>query len=231
MCDGRLFEAQKRALEVAGHACFDGSLTGADTVEGLAAALLDKAPDDFAVVGLSMGGIVAFELYRQAPDRVTHLALLNTTHRADRAGQQRMAQLERVRRGELDLVLREELKPTYMHPANRTPARLDLLARMAQDLGDGVFEQQTKALRYRRAYTDLMPEISCPTLVLTGEDDTVCPPAIHDEMARAIRPARKRIVATCGHLSPIERPEEVNQALLELLSSEIRSPNPLFQTV
>lgn len=223
MCDGRLFEAQKRALEAAGHTCFDGSLTGADTLEDLAAALLEKAPDNFAVIGLSMGGIVALELMRQAPQRVSRLALLNTTHRADRAGEKRIAQLARVQRGELDLVLREELKPTYMHPANRTPERLDLLARMANELGDKVFKRQTRALMYRRSYTDLLPKIGCPTMVLTGLDDSVCPPSLHEEMARAIPNAQKVILQQCGHLSTIEQPEAVSEALLTLLERETRS--------
>lgn len=230
MCDGRLFDAQKRALEVAGFVCVDGSLTQADTVEGLAHALLNEAPERFAVIGLSMGGIVALELVRQAPERVSHLALLNTTDRADRAGETRIAQLSRVHKGELDLVLREELKPTYMHPANRTPERLDLLARMAMDLGDEVFEHQTHALMHRRAYTDLLPYVASPTLVLTGEDDAVCPPSLHEEMALAIPGAKECILERCGHLSTLEQPEAVNDALLALLACEARPETSTLQT-
>lgn len=231
MCDGRLFDAQKRALERKGLTCFDSALTADDTVEKLAARLLSDVPEDFALVGLSMGGIVALELIRQAPERVTHLALLNTTHRADQSGERRNAQLERVRRGELDLVLRDELKPIYMHPANRLKARLDLLAHMAEELGEATFERQAKALMQRRAYTDLLPSIECPTLVLTGEDDAVCPPALHQEMANSIPGARLVLIPQCGHLSTLEQPEAVNLALLELLSSEAHSPAGLLPTI
>ena len=208
----------------------DGSLTQADTVEGLAHALLKEAPERFTVIGLSMGGIVALELVRQAPERVSNLALLNSTHRADRAGKSRRAQLSRVHKGELELVLREELKPTYMHPANRTPERLNLLARMANDLGDAVFERQTFALMHRRAYTDLLPKIACPTLVLTGLDDVVCPPALHEELAHAIPGAQLRCLERCGHLSTLEQPDAVNDALLALLAREARLETSLLQT-
>ena len=221
MCDGRLFDAQKRALEVHGHACMDGVLTSAETIEGLAAAVLHTAPETFAVIGLSMGGIVALELVRQAPQRISHIALLNTTHRADRARAKRMAQLERVNRGELSLVLRDELKPIYMHPSNRLPDRLELLSRMAEALGERVFERQTKALMQRSAYTETLADIACPSLVLTGEDDTVCPPDLHHEIAEAIPEARLTLIPQCGHLSTLERPDIVSEALLDLLARQL----------
>ncbi|MEL6486373.1 MAG: alpha/beta fold hydrolase [Pseudomonadota bacterium] len=222
MCDGRLFDAQKRAFEADGYKCLDGRLTGAETVQELAASILASAPRVFAAIGLSMGGIVALEMARLAPDRISHLALLNTTHRADRAGKQRTAQLERVRHGELDLVLRDELKPTYMHPANRLAARLDLLARMADDLGEDVFEQQTHALMDRRSYTQGLSHIRCPTLIMTGEQDAICPPDLHREMASAIPDARLHVIPQCGHLSALEQPKVVSDALLALLAREAR---------
>jgi len=216
MCDGRLFAPQMKALRDEGHACAAADLSGARTIEALAEAILAQAPDCFAPVGLSMGGIVALELYRQAPERISHVALLNTTFRADSAGAQRMVQLDRVRQGELDLVLREELKPNYMHPANRSPARLDLLADMAAKLGETAFESQTAALMARQDYEEVLALIKCPTLVLTGDSDAICPPDLHREIAAAVQNSRLVIVPQCGHLSSLEQPDSVTAALRDL---------------
>ena len=217
MCDGRLFSAQQRSLEAAGHSCSNGDLASGETIEELAANVLADAPECFVPVGLSMGGIVALEIVRQAPERVSHLALLNTTYRADKAGPQRIAQIDRVRQGELNLVLREELKPTYMHPDNRTAERLALLSDMGAALGEDVFERQSKALIARRSYAESLCEISCPTLVLAGAQDEVCPVVLHRDIAAAIPCARLEILQGCGHLSTLEKPAAVTRALFGLV--------------
>lgn len=217
MCDGRLFSAQIEVLSALGHTCIVADLTRSTSITGLAQSVLHEAPERFVPVGLSMGGIVALELYAQAPQRISHLALFNTTFRADRAGEQRLAQLDRVRRGELDLVLRDELKPTYMHPANRSPQTLDLLADMAAGLGEAVFERQTRALMTRASQTAILPTIARPALVLTGDSDALCPPDLHRKMASAIPAARLKIAARCGHLSTLERADIVTAALCDLI--------------
>lgn len=225
MCDGRLFLAQFEALSALGHNCIVADLTRSTSITDLARDVLSEVPERFVPVGLSMGGIVALELYAQAPRRISHLALLNTTFRADRAGEARRAQLDRVRRGELDLVLRDELKPTYMHPANRSPQNLDLLTNMAAGLGEAVFERQTRALMTRAGQATILPTIACPALVLTGDSDALCPPDLHREMAAAIPTARLKIAAQCGHLSALEQPDIVTAALRDLIVQRpLRSP-------
>lgn len=222
MCDGRLFVAQMRALGAKGHACTEADLSVTDTIEGIAEHILSQAPARFIPVGLSMGGIVALELYRQAPERIGHLCLLGTTYHKDKMGQQRAEQLSRVRAGELDLVLRDELKPNYMHPDNRTPERLELLNAMADDLGAAVFETQTRALANRRSYADLLAQVECPTLIMVGEEDSVCPPALHRDMAAAIRGSRLEILPACGHLIALEKPDAISAALLDLIGTASR---------
>lgn len=218
MCEERLFGAQFAALREAGHRCAGGDLTSCDSIGALASEILEHAPKRFVAVGLSMGGIVALEIIRQAPERVSHLALLNTTYRSDRIAVQRIEQIERVQSGELDLVLRDELKPRYMSPSNRTPDRLELLSEMARDLGETVFARQSHALMNRRSYRELLSEIACPTLVLTGANDAICPPELHREMAEEIPDASLEIVEDCGHLSPLERPKAVTTALIKLVA-------------
>lgn len=223
MCDGRLFQAQKSTLGRNGFMCFDGDITGSASVDGIAADVLAQAPAKFGLVGLSMGGIVALEIVRHAPERVTHLALLNTTAYADKSQEQRKSQLCRVASGELYLVMQEELKPKYLAAQNRTKEYLDLLADMGNKLGEEVFARQSIALMNRCTAHDILPNIDCPTLVMTGREDVVCTPEIHVEMANAIPGASLSIIAECGHLSSMEQPEVVTNALKMLLNKPARS--------
>ncbi|MEM9669205.1 MAG: alpha/beta fold hydrolase [Pseudomonadota bacterium] len=217
MCDYRLFSAQTRALMADGFDCRYGDITNGLSLKSIAKSILRKAPKRFACVGLSMGGLIALELYKQAPERISHLALLNTTARADAAGEARKNQLKRVASGNLDLVLREELKPQYLHPENHTAERLRLLETMGRDLGAHVFCSQTMALSTRESYLDDLPSIACPTLVVGGAEDTVCPPDRHIEISSCIDNADLRILEKCGHLSVLEQPERVTEALINLL--------------
>lgn len=217
MCDGRLFGPQIAELTAHGHTCSVGDITRAGSIERIAKLVLEDAPKRFAVAGLSMGGIVAFEIYKQAPHRVTHMALLNTTARADAAALARKKQLGRVAAGELDLVLREELKPQYLAPENRTPDRLEVLEQMGVDLGEDVFCRQTMALTLRNAYLDTASQILCPTVLIAGAQDRVCPVDRHAEIQAQIRGADLHVLDGCGHISTLEQPGKVNAALLDLL--------------
>ena len=217
MCDARLFAPQIDALRARGVDCTVGDITRAGTIERMAKQVAADAPDRFALAGLSMGGIVALEIYKQAPHRVTHLALLNTTARSDAAGLARKKQLGRVAAGDLDMVLREELKPQYLAPENRTPERLALLEQMGVDLGEDVFCRQTMALTLRQAYLDVAESVLCPTLVIAGAEDRVCPVDRHEEIEARIGGAGLLILERCGHISTLEQPDQVNRALLALL--------------
>ncbi|WP_373006677.1 alpha/beta fold hydrolase [Hyphomonas sp.] len=217
MCDERLFAPQIHALSSDGFDCRVATYGNAASIERMAKTVLDQASCRTALVGLSMGAIVALEAYRQAPGRITHLALLNTTARADAAGTVRNAQLKRVVAGGLKAVLRDELKPQYLSVCNRTPDRMTLLEAMGLDLGNEAFVRQTMALTIRNAAFDLLPQIHCPTLVLAGKDDGVCPLDRHTEMTDAIPGAVLIIVNDCGHISTLEQPEHVTDALRQLL--------------
>ncbi|MEM9377407.1 MAG: alpha/beta hydrolase [Pseudomonadota bacterium] len=218
MCDARLFAPQIEVMQAAGYDCMVGDLSRACSIERLAKQVLDDAPKRFALVGLSMGGIVGLEICKQAPERVTHLALLNTTARADSAGQARKQQLGRVASGALDLVLKEELKPQYLAPENRTHERLETLEQMGIDLGENVFCRQTIALLIRESYVQFCESILCPTLLIAGAQDQVCPVERHQEIEMKIPSANLHVLEGCGHISTLEQPEQVNEALFGLLS-------------
>ena len=169
-----------------------------------------------------MGGIVAMEMWRQAPERIERMALLDTNFRADAPERKsiRDRQMEDVAGGELEAVLRDELKPNYLADCHRgNLALLDEVLAMGLSLGPEIFRRQSLALRDRPDSTATLPGISCPTLVLCGDEDRLCPPDLHREMAEHIPGAQLEIIPQCGHLSTMEQPAAVTTALVNWLDN------------
>jgi len=218
MCDHRLWSHQAASLS---QTLSYADTTASDNFGDMASAALDAAPDRFAVAGLSMGGILAFEIWRQAPERVTHLALLDTNPHAEAADRQagRLEQIQTALAGGLRELAVESLKPLYLAEAHRNDqALLDTILDMALDLGPEVFRRQSLALRDRVDSVPILKTIDCPALVLCGSEDTLCPVAYHTLMAEQIPDARLEIVEQCGHLSSLEQPGVVTEQIRQLLS-------------
>lgn len=220
LCDALLWEAQVEALE--GHIpCWVADHTRSDTMAGVAADVLREAPfERFAVAGLSMGGYVALEIVRQAAPRVERLALLDTSARADTARQleKRRGLIALARRGRFIGVSRA-LLPLFLHRARLGDDELvSTVKKMAMNIGQEAFIRQELAIMSRADSLPLLPAITCPTLVLCGRQDALTPLELHEEMARAIPGANLRVIEECGHLSTLERPEEVSAALATWLS-------------
>jgi len=219
LLDGRMYAEQIAAL-AGSYSCGVGDIGRSDSIEELARDILAVAPSHFALVGLSMGGIVALEVYRQAPGRITHLGLLDTTPDADRPERSglRLEQIAAVERGELAMLLQSTLMPQYLAARHRgKTALLESILQMGLDLGPAVFRRQSLALRSRRCNRDLLSSIDCPTLVLCGREDQLCPVAVHLEMAALIPRADLSVLSGTGHLSTMEAPEAVTGALQQLL--------------
>ncbi len=211
--DARLWTAQVEGLsDVA--TCVVGDLTEESHMRTLARSVLDRAPERFALAGLSMGGYTALEIMRQEPARVTALALVDTQARPDtpEASQNRR---EQVRRAETDFEgIIDTLFPKLVHPQRAQDAALKALFRsMARALGPEVFARQQSAIMSRIDSRPFLPRIACPTLVLCGREDGVTPVALHEEMAAAIPGAHLEVIDECGHLSAVEKPAAVTQAL------------------
>ncbi len=219
MCGQGLWQAQEQCLGADYH-IHHGDITSDDSVAAIATRVLQQAPDTFALAGLSMGGIVAMEMWRQAPERIERMALLDTNFRPDTEERQaiRDRQVIEVRQGELGVILKDELKPNYLAACHRNnTALLDDVLYMGMALGEGVFERQSLALRNRPDSTATLKNITCPTLVLCGDEDGLCSPQLHREMAASIPGANLEIIPQCGHLSTMEQPQAVNEALRQWL--------------
>ena len=186
----------------------------------MAERVLHGAPATFALAGHSMGGRVALEIVRRAPERVARLALLDTGFRARPAGTagedetaKRLALLAVARENGVREMARAWVQP-MVHPDRLADdalidAILDMFERRTVDEFDG----QIEALLARPDATTLLPAIACPTLVLCGREDAWSTPAQHEEMAALIGGARLVIVERCGHMAPMERPREIGEAL------------------
>ncbi len=218
MCDARLFAPQIDALtdRVPVHPL---PIDGADSMEALAAIALRAAPDRFALAGLSMGGIVAMEMLRQAPERVEKLALMDTNPLAELPEVQarRAPQIEKARTGHLAEVIRDEMKPNYLADGPDRPRILELCMDMALDLGPEVFIRQSIALRDRPDQTATLRGYRGKSLVLCGAGDVLCPVSRHELMHRLLAASQLEIIEGAAHMPTLERPEETTAALIRWL--------------
>jgi len=202
---------------------FDLSLfdhTQRDNLPDMVRDFLAEAPDKFNLAGLSMGGYIAFEVMRQAPERVEKLILLDTNARADRAPQIDMREALIMRAGKEDIrSIAQELTEYLIHPDRLNDADLcERILDMASDVGAEAFQRQQRALIKRPDSRDLLPGIICPVLIICGAQDCLTPPKVHQEMADLIPGAHYHQILHCGHLSTMEQPEEVNALMREFLA-------------
>ena len=188
-----------------------------DTIGAIARRILAEAPPRFALAGHSMGGYIAFEIMRQAPDRVAKLALINTQARPDtpEATARRRSQIARAKSGEYHAVL-DDLFPGFVHPSRREDGALRKLVHdMGDDIGADAFVRQQNAIIGRADSRPALAWIKCPTLVLSGDEDNTIPNSLAKEMADGIHGAKLVILAHCGHLPQPEEPEATAAALVE----------------
>ena len=224
MCDSRLFAPQIAYLKDR----FDihvAALAGHDSMAGLAGAALTRIPfKRFSLAGLSMGGIAAMEMMAQAPDRIERVAILDSNHLADARERRsiRERQIADVRAGCLRDVIVEEMKPHYLAEGNRGNVQLlELLVEMALELGEAAFVEQSIALMNRRDYSGVLSGWEKPLLLLCGHEDALCPPERHRAMADLCPQAELQVIEGAGHISSLERPDDVNR-LLDAFLAKVR---------
>ncbi len=214
LCDADLWTAQLNAFS-AERPVAVASLAGANSVAGLAEAALAAAPPRFALAGLSMGGYVALEIMRRAPERVAGLALLDTSARPDTEEQSRRRRglIALARTGKFKGVT-PRLLPLLLHPARlEDPVLTGRVMAMAARIGRDAFLRQQTAILGRPDSRPDLPRIGCPTVVVCGRQDELTPLPVSQEMAGLIPGADLVVIEDSGHLSTMEQPEAVNAAL------------------
>ena len=219
MCDARLFMPQTAALS-ARRPVMMAPLDGADSMTAMARRILSQAPPRFALAGLSMGGIAAMEVIRLAPDRVTRLALMDTNPLAEAAERAalRDEQIDRVLSGDLETVIRDDMKPHYLADGSDRTDILDLCLDMALALGPDVFARQSRALQTRPDQCETLRGVDVPTLILHGAEDRLCPAERHELMRDLVPGAILARIDDAGHLPTLEQPKPTNEALEKWLT-------------
>lgn len=214
LCTSALYEPQIATLGARVQVQF-ADHTAADTMAGLAAAILERAPRRFALAGLSMGGYIAFEIMRQAPERVERLALIDTSARADAPEQsENRRRLVALAEKKGVVVPAREMFPKLVAPSRADDELLrEVFLEMAEVTGVKGFANQQAAIMSRADSRPTLGQITCPTLVLVGEDDQLTPPEMAREMAQGIAGSRLAIIPGSGHLSTLEEPDAVSAEL------------------
>lgn len=222
MADARLFWHQilsfsgSRTVQVA-------CLTSGTTIEEMAEQVLADAPPRFAVVGHWLGALVAMEVLRRTPERVTRIALANVSPMPESSlvAAAREPRIVRARAGKLTEAMLEEIPAEALAPG---PARIEVQAMMidmAESLGAEVFQRQSRALMRRPDQQRALRNTRVRALLFCGEHDTICPPRRHEFLAELMPHASFRLILGAGHLSPLEQPEKVTQVLTEWLDAPL----------
>jgi pimeloyl-ACP methyl ester carboxylesterase len=216
ICDARVFGAQITAFSTA-LTITVAPVTGGDRIEEIASRLLDVLPRRFALAGHSMGAVVAMELLRRAPDRISRIALMSTHSLAETP--QMAADMEpviiKLKSGRLEEAVNALVRPESLAPGPGRAAVAAQLLEMARTVGAEGIIRQVRAMQRRRDYQAVLRKAKLPTLVLCGAHDSLTPMKRHELMAGLIEGARLEVLEGAGHLPLLEQPDAVNAALFD----------------
>lgn len=196
--------------------CTVGDTLSDDSLPGMAGRILSQAPERFSLAGVSMGGMVALEIMRSAPERVVRLALLDTNPCPDtpeQTSQRRSANAAVLSSDNFEALATGSLK-YLVHPAASVEVR-DALVEMSVRVGAKAYARQNEAVMNRADQRQILPTIEVPTIVMVGAQDVMTPLALSEMIRDGIRNAQLHIIPDCGHLPPIEKPDAVASLLRE----------------
>ena len=218
MCDERIFSPQIEALSQNLEVTI-ADISNFSSVRELASDVLKKAPKKFSLLGHSMGGIVAMEIYSQAPNRIEKLILMDTNPKAelDEVKLKREPQIREVNKGKLLEVMRDEMKPNYLAESENKRSVLNVCMDMALTLGPDVFINQSRALQSRLDQQNTIQSIKIPVLILCGSEDKLCPVERHEMMHNMITDSDLKIINNAGHMPTLEQPRETTEVIKEWL--------------
>ena len=218
MCDERIFSPQieelSKNIEVT-----VADISNFSSVSELASDVLKKAPKSFSLLGHSMGGIVAMEIYSHEPKRIEKLILMDTNPKAelDEVKLKREPQIREVNKGKLLEVMRDEMKPNYLAESENKRSVLNVCMDMALTLGPDVFINQSRALQSRLDQQNTIQSIKIPVLIMCGSEDKLCPVERHEMMHNMISDSDLIIINNAGHMPTLEQPRETTEVIKEWL--------------
>ena len=218
MCDERIFSPQIEALSQNLEVTI-ADISNFSSVRELASDVLKKAPKKFSLLGHSMGGIVAMEIYSQEPNRIEKLILMDTNPKAelDEVKLKREPQIREVSNGKLIEVMRDEMKPNYLAESENKTSVLSVCMDMALNLGPDVFINQSRALQSRLDQQNTIQSIKIPVLIMCGSEDKLCPVERHEMMHNMISDSDLKIINNAGHMPTLEQPRETTEVIKEWL--------------
>lgn len=219
MCDARLFSHQINTLSQ-DRAVMIAPINRGERVEEIASNILDQLPVRFALAGVAMGGIVAMEVLRRAPDRVTRLCLMDCSPLPESpdVAAAREPWIIRAQSGRLNDVVQETLLPEHMAPGATRMEALGRLRQMAIEIGPETYVRQSRALQRRRDQQGTLRKCKQSTLILCGEHDMLVPVKRHEFMAELMPNAHLEVIPNAGHLPPLDQPEAVTDILRDWLA-------------
>ena len=198
--------------------CLIGDTHSDDTLAEMARRILNQAPERFALAGVSMGGMVALEMMRLAPERISRLALIDTNALPDTLGRKLYRHLTNLVVGTTRNFSRlsERSLGSLVHPDAPQDVRAELV-QMSVRVGARAYVRQNRAVIARGDLREVLPGIRAPTSVIVGQDDQMTPVSFSREIHSLTPGSTLHIIPDCGHLPPIEKPEAVAALLLALL--------------
>jgi len=214
LCDARVFFPQMQALS-RDHAVMVAPGSCGERMEEIASQILSWAPQRFSLLGAGFGGMVAMEMLRRAPERITRVALISTTPQAELpdAAAAREQHIIAARAGRWDDVLQHEINSTWMGPATDKPALVRQLTEMGRDVGPEAYVKQARAMQRRRDQQDVLRKITQPAAVICGSHDGQFHLKRHQFMAELIPNATLEVIEGAGYLPMLERADATTDAL------------------
>lgn len=214
LCDARVFCAQLATLSASVPVTFT-PITNGDRIEEMASTILSWLPQKFALAGMGMGGMVAMEVLRRAPERVTRVAFISTNAQADtpEVSAQREPLIIAARSGRYDDAIHGEMNPAWLAPGPYRDDVMSLVSDMAHALGPDVYVRQSRAMQRRKDQQNIMRKIKQPAIVMCGEHDAQNALKRHEFLAELIPYAKLEVIENAGHLPSLENAEAVTRAL------------------